>query len=117
MRGSRYDQKEHTIDIRIVYNQKDYFNTGDVNGISKVTIIEDIIKLVEGTDADHSTADLTVCGAIHNNTTLPYDDGGTTKHAAEIAQVSSVNYSFSNERGFPSFEVSVEVSASIIGNR
>jgi hypothetical protein len=24
-RGSRYDQKEHTIEIRLVYNQKDYY--------------------------------------------------------------------------------------------
>ena len=25
MRGSRYDQKQHTVEIRLVYNQKQYF--------------------------------------------------------------------------------------------
>lgn len=25
MRGSRYDQKQHTVEVRLVYNQKQYF--------------------------------------------------------------------------------------------
>ena len=33
MRGSRYDQKTHTIEVRLVYNQKQYF--GKNLGVSK----------------------------------------------------------------------------------
>lgn len=68
-------------------------------------------------NSDHSTAALSVCGTIQGNTSLPYSDGGVTRNAAELAQIQSVNYSFSENRGFPTFEVVTTVSARVIGDR
>lgn len=191
MRGSRYDQKTHTIEVRLVYNQKQYFgkNLGDwktitaasfssgsinftatghglsqgdsvvVSGVvpdayngtflvtsvpdvdhfvvakitdpwtyiawwsvqkattDKVFAIEDAIKKVEEMNSDHSTADLSVCGTIQSNPSLPYSDGANTLNAAEIAQVKSVNYSFSENRWFPTFEVVTTIEAKVIWDR
>lgn len=191
-RGSRYDQKNHTIEIRLIYNQKQYFgknlssaktvtgaswNAGDlsftvanhglsvgsaavVSGCSpdrfdgtftvkavpdsntfvvskssnpgtyvsggslqvatndKVFAIEDAIAKVEDSNVDHETAELTVCGTIQKNPSLPYvDAGGIERNAAELSKVQSVNYSFSENRGFPTFEVVTTVQVIAIGDR
>lgn len=191
MRGSRYDQKKHTIEIRLVYNQKQYFGknlgvaktittaafssssinfTTTTHGLSKgdsvvisgivpesfnwtflitsipdsdhfvvakivdpwiysaggsaqkatndkVFAIEDAIKKVEEMNSDHSTAALSVCGTIQSNPSLPYSDGAMTLNAATIAQIMSVDYSFSENRWFPTFEVVTTVEAKVIGDR
>lgn len=191
-RGSRYDQKNHTIEIRLVYNQKQYFGknlssaktvTGAfwvsdeitftvanhglsvgssvvVSGCSpdrfdgtfavkavsdsntfvvsksanpgtyvsggslqtatndKVFAIEDAIAKVEDSDVDHGTEEFTVCGTIQKNPSLPYvDAGGIERNAAELAKVRSVNYSFSENRGFPTFEVVTTIEVTAIGDR
>lgn len=191
MRGSRYDQKLHTIEIRLVYNAKQYFgksiwsgqaitagafSSGSINftstahglsagdnvivsgitpeafnwtfkvasvsdsdhfavsklvdpwiyvsgwSVSKATVdkvfaVEDAIQKVELTNVDHSTAALSVCGTIQSNSSLPYSDGAMTRNAAEIAKIRSVNYSFSENRWFPTFEVVTTVEAKVIGDR
>lgn len=191
MRGSRYDQKQHTVEIRLVYNQKQYFWRNLATGVAisaasfsvnemnftatahwlavddsivitnvlpvwynwtylvtevadantftvaktidpwifatggivqkatndKVFAIEDAISKVESVNVDHSTAELSVCGTIQGNSSLPYTDGAVTRNAAEIAQIRSVSYTLSENRWFPSFEVVATVVALVIGDR
>lgn len=192
-RGSRYDQKTHTIEIRLIYDVEDYFNvqsfekilitwftwlwnssaryTSDIQNdvvvgttitldwflpeehnwtytvieveddfnfivsrteaiaptlfwtlttavLDKVFSIEDAILKVENSDANHWTERFTVCGAIQKNPFLPYVDAqGTQRNASEDLKVLSVNYSFSDTRGFPTFEVTTTVEAIAIGDR
>ena len=106
--------------ITLVYNQKTYYRgiIGDPSmDPEKVYAVEDSINKIEKTGTDRDTAPLTVCGTIQRNTSLPYDDGGTTRNAADIAQVLSVEYLFSRDRGFPTYEVAVTVQARLIGDR
>jgi len=191
MRWSRYDQKKHTVEIRLVYNMKSYFGSeagsevaisggiwansaitftsaahgliaGDeievknsspqtfnwtyeivsatVNAfvvakvsnpgtyvwsavfqkmtVEKVFNIEDAIHKIEEADYDHETAEFSVCGVIQNNPELPFvDPDGNPRKASQLAQVRSVNYSFSDVRGFPTFEVTTTVEVTAIGDR
>lgn len=115
LRGSRYDQKKHTIEIRLIYNTKSYFSENPA--IDKVEAVEDAIKKVEEWNLSHETANYTVCGTIQKNTTLPYTYSSTIKNACELARVKSVNYTFSDARGFPTYEVITIVEADVIWNR
>lgn len=191
MRGSQYDQKNHRIEIRLLYNAKMYMDKNLLSEISissaswtwwivtisanlhwlqawqtvqiswsipdkyngaffvasvidsntftvsmitdpwiyiwswkikqtindKVFAIEDSINKIEQVWLNHETAWLTVCGTIQKNSWLPLTDANGTKKTAEIAKVESVSYSFSQDRGFPTFEVVTTVSATVIGDR
>jgi len=190
LRGSRVDQKTHTVEIRLIYNQKDYFganlsvsktitaanfssssieftatahwySVGDAVVVSKITpegyngtylitaktantftvaktidpwsysaggiaqkatndkvfAIEDAINKVEMSDDNHWTARSSVCGVIQGNPTLPYSVGAETRQAADLAKIVSVNYSLTESRWFPTFEVVTTVQAVVIGDR
>lgn len=120
LRGSRYDEKIHVVNITLVYNQKSYYRdiVGDPSmEADKVYAVEDSVNKVEKTGTDRDTAPLTVCGTIQQNTSLPWDDSGTPRQAADLAQVSNVEYLFSRERGFPTYEVVTTVRARLIGDR
>lgn len=192
-RGSRYDQKTHTIEIRLIYDIEQYFDTNEMLSlivgsrsrlwenrarytterehllsvwqtfifsgfipeshnwtytvieieddfnfvvsrtevadpdtfwtittavVDKVFSIEDAILKVENSNANHWTERFTVCGAIQKNPFLPYVDAqGMQRNASEDLKVLSVNYSFSDTRGFPTFEVTTSVEAIAIGDR
>jgi hypothetical protein len=83
----------------------------------KVFAVEDAIARVENTNIDHWTAEFTVCGTIQKNPSLPYNDAGTERRAAELSKVQSVNYSFSENRWFPTFEVTTTIKVIAIGDR
>lgn len=192
-RGSRYDQKTHTIEVRLIYDIEQYFSSEELQTIQvtgrkwygdnrwkytterehllsvwqtiifdwfipsshnwtytvieieddfnfvvsrtevpdpdtfwtvttaivdKVFSIEDAILKVENSNANHWTERFTVSGAIQKNPFLPYVDAqGTQRNASEDLKVLSVNYSFSDTRGFPTFEVTTTVEAIAIGDR
>lgn len=193
LRGSRYDEKIYSIEIRLVYNSKDYFGdalgseiaisnitysdptitftTSAAHGLSignavkisgvdpdvfngtyevatapnsteftvtksgvtetynsggasqqgtadKVFLVEDAIKKVELATVNQETAEYTVCGTVQKNTRLPYTDGsGNPQIAATLAKVTSVSYTFSTERGFPTYESIVTLEIKGIGDR
>ncbi len=115
-RGNQYDEKTCTVDIRLVYNAKAYFGQSGIQN-DKVFAVEDAIRKVEMMNADHETAQYTVCGTIQKNHNLPYEDGTTTRYACDLAQVTDVQYKLNTERGFPTYEVIVTVKIRIIGDR
>lgn len=191
-RGSRYDQKNYSIEIRLIYNQRQYFwkemgtpkaisagsfsgwvvtftvtghgltagstiavegcspnkydwtyfvkNVIDANSFrvdktndpgtfvsgwvvkqsnpEKVFSIEDAINKVEAVDDNRATAELTVCGTIEKNPSLPFvDANGITRNAADLSKVVSVNYSFTESRWFPTFEVVTTIEVIAVGDR
>lgn len=192
-RGSRYDQKTHTIEVRLIYDIEQYFSSEELQTlqvtarkwygdnrwkytterehllsvwqtiifdwfipsshnwtytvieieddfnfvvsrtevpdpdtfwtvttaiVDKVFSIEDAILKVENSNANHWTERFTVCGAIQKNPFLPYVDAqGMQRNASEDLKVLSVNYSFSDTRWFPTFEVTTTVEAIAIGDR
>lgn len=116
MRGNRYDQKIHHIEIKLVYNAKAYFGQSGIEN-DKVFAVEDAIQKVGQTNVDHETASNTVCGTIQKNPSLPYKDGTVTRTACEIAQVTSVHYGLRSNRGFHTYEVTVAVKAQSVGDR
>ncbi len=112
-RGSRYDEKTHEIEIRLVYNAKSVFG---VDSEDKLTSQEEIIAKMEWT-ANQETSVLTVCWTIQANPMLPYDDSWTLCLASSLALVSNVSYWAKNSRAFPTYEAVATVSAKAIGNR
>ena len=55
MRGSRYDQKQHTVEIRLVYNQKQYFWQNLATGVS-ITAGSFSVNAMSFTATAHSLA-------------------------------------------------------------
>jgi len=110
-RWSRYDQKEHSIEIRLIYNQKDFFGK-EWTDAEKVSVIEDALLKV-GETTTHATDALTICWLIQKNNTLQY----VWWYAADDARVTGVTYSLTSVRWFPTYEAIVEVLVTVIGDR
>jgi hypothetical protein len=193
MRGSRYDEKKASIELRLVFNQKQYYDSvkklsgtvsnavssagettysvanhktsvGDAvkvtgvlpieyNGTFKVSEVVDqnnfkVVKSVDGSyisggtvynftndrvmlvmdamekvestldDDPMSVANNTLCGVIQKNTTLPYTNpDGETFPVAVLSKVVTVDYTFNSDRGYPTFEVIVDIEVLTIGDR
>lgn len=84
----------------------------------KVSSVEDAIHKIEETGDDQETAAFSVCGVIQKNPNMPFLDGaGVLHYAATLAQVKTVDYSFSVSRGYPTFEVITTIEVIGIGNR
>lgn len=110
-RGSRYDQKNHKIEIRLVYNQRDFFGA-EWSDEEKVAIVADCLAKI-GEVTDHSTDALTVCWLVQNNPSLSYSGW----YASEDCNVVSVTYWLTSERWFATYEAVVEVMVKVIGDR
>ena len=110
-RGSRYDQKVHTVEIRLIYNAKDYFKSSYAD-VNKVFAVEKSIKQIEDSSSRSVLAN-TVCGVIQKNQRLPYN----SVFMADLSRITTVTYNFSEERGFPSYEVTVTLVADAVGDR
>lgn len=120
MRGSRYDQKTHSIDVKIVYNAKDFFGSDDAeNTTDKVFIVEDAINKMEATlTGSHATDQHSVAGVIQSNSNLPLTENGTTVNTAELAKVVGINYpGLSESRGFHTYEAVLTMEVITIGDR
>jgi hypothetical protein len=116
-RGTQYDQKRHTVEIRLVYNVKTFVGRSASNPY-KVFSVADAIDKVELLVSQSGTSVLSVCGVIQSNPTLPYTpEGGDPTVAAQDARVTRVNYVFNSARGFPTFEIIVTMEATVIGDR
>lgn len=110
-RWSRYDMKTHNIEIRLVYNQKDYFGA-EGEDAEKVAIVEDCVNKI-GEVTNHSTDALTVCWLVQQHPTLEY----SWWYAAEDCRVASVAYELKEVRWFNTFEATVSVIVTVIGDR
>lgn len=112
-RWSRYDQKEHIIEIRLVYNQKAYFGKSQTApDPEKVFVVEDALLKI-GEVSSHSTDALTVCWLIQQNPTLQY----TWWYASDDCRVVSVTYWLTEMRWYNTFEAVVELRVTVIGDR
>lgn len=89
-------------------------------GDDEVAIIVKSMRMAGKPDATNSqkTAENTVCGVIQRNVCLPYNDGTGTKNTAVLATVNTVLYELkSGQRGFPTFEVTIRMTATLIADR
>jgi len=113
LRGSEYDEKIHTVEIRLVYNQKDFYKTTPTL-YNKVYAVQDVIEKTEKTDNSYETINYTISWVIQRNMTLPYT---WWYNACQQAKITNISYLFNDSRGFPSYEVVTTVEATVIGNR
>lgn len=110
MRGSRYDWKIHTIEIRVIYNLKDVLSTDP--SVTTMNSIQNSILMMEDTN-EHETINNTICWLIQKNPLLPYNNENT----CEIAQITNVSYTFSELRWFPTYEVVATVNVRVVWKR
>ncbi|MEE9117844.1 MAG: hypothetical protein V3U02_04515 [Calditrichia bacterium] len=116
-RGSRYDQKTHNIEIRLVYNAKSFFDKNPTKP-NKVFALEDAISRVEGlVTGSKETSDNTIAGLIRKNPSLPLTTNGSTKNTAEFATTTDVVYVENVARSFPTFEVIVTINVVVVADR
>ncbi len=117
-RGTRYDQKVHGFDARLVYNAKQYLGQQGTDP-NKVFSLEDAIKKTEQVDIAFRTGSLTIVGIVQSNPTLPYVSvpAGFPPNASQDAQWLSTSYVFNSNRGFPTFEVVSTFEATVVGDR
>ena len=102
-RMTRYDRKEHLVEVIIVANMNTYKDV-DPDDSAVVLAVQAANDMMEETDNAQSTDAKTIIGALSKNSTLPYTDGGT-KYAAVDLSPESVDYVFNSSRGFPTYEV------------
>lgn len=116
-RGSRYDRKLHTVEVRFIDNKKNYEQTSPKDA-KKVVGVETAVQRMEETTDPQKTKTTSLCGLIQTNPTLEYvNEEGKTLHASIDANVVRVDYTFSMARGFPTFEVIVTIEALAQGDR
>ena len=113
-RGNQYDQKVHTIRVKLIYNAKDIVGkTYAASNKPKVHKIEESVKLVEQTNATFSTTTSSIVGLIQQKPTLPNAGVAT----CQTSEVTGIYYGNSTDRGFPTYEVQVDVRAVQVANR
>lgn len=117
MRGSRYDQKTHTIEIRVIMNMLTYLSTQDNKDIEINKTVYESIIMAENTDSNQHTEDNTICWIIQNNSKLPYTIDWDTINTCELASISNINYTFNDQRQEPTFEIIITVKVLAIWDR
>lgn len=117
MRGSRYDQKNETIEIRIINNEKSFYeDRGQFE--NTVKMIEQSILQVETINDSGEVIWESICWLVQKNNCLSFiDENWDRKRASELTKITNVNYVFNKDRGFPTYEVIIQVSALIIWDR
>jgi len=100
---SRYDRKEHEVEIVIVGNRKNYRESINANE-RKVLNLATMISMMEQTDTDQKTKITSIVGKMLSNTILPYTTDGSGVASIDI-KATSIDYVFNASRGFPTFEI------------
>lgn len=77
----------------------------------------DAIRKIDGVEVWWEPATDTIAGIITVNPTLKYLVAWVTVEAAELARVESVEYRFSTNRWFPTYEISVRIKATRVKRR
>jgi len=120
LRGSQYDQESHTIEIRLVYNARDFYESDTSKEIGdRVFAVQDAVKKMGKVVAgSHSVGGDSIRGILAKNLELPLTVSGTTTNTAETSRVISTSYpALSNSRGFHTYEVILTLEATTIGDR
>lgn len=113
-RGTQYDQKVHTVNLRLVYNAKDIVGKTYADPAKPVVHkIEESIAITETTNSDLETTNASIVGLLQQNHTLP-NAGVPT---CQTSHVVSIKYEDRNVRGFPTYEVLVTLQATVVANR
>lgn len=107
LRWSQYDQRKTQVEMRLVYNVKSFFSENPIN--DQVKQVQSVVEKIEW----GATRWLGIIDVIQENSTLPYNWTPT----CQLAKVTTVNYVFSTDRGFPTYEVVINVEVNIIINR
>jgi hypothetical protein len=110
-RGSQYDQKNCSFDIRIVLNRKHFFDeTWDYQ--DTVRAIEQWVKMSEVYNQWESLGS-SIAWLIQKNTCFHLDG----EKIAEILKITTVEYTFNDKRQIYTLEVILSCEAFIIWNR
>lgn len=116
-RGSRTDHKKYIIELRVVFNQKAYY---DLEGWSeKVNIVEGMMHILEGVK-EWSIQDVdtqSLAGLVQSNCHLQYIEWGVQYTPAQDCKVLSVDYRFNKARWYPTYEGVIRLQAEAIGDR
>lgn len=114
---SRYDKKDHQIEIIIVDNYNNYKESSN-NNERKVLSLATMIAMMEQTDTNQKTLANTIVGKMLSNTILPYSstEDGSGNSAIDI-QNTGIDYVFNNSRGFPTFEIIASFTVISQGDR
>ena len=114
-RMTRYDRKEHLVEVIVVMNFNTYKDT-DPDDAGVVLAIQTAHDMMESTDTAQKTSAKTIVGVLEANPTLPYSSSGTKYAAVDLVPV-SVDYVFNSSRGFPTFEVIALFRVTLQGDR
>lgn len=116
--GTRTQRMIHQVRIALVYNEKAMLGAAKDDPY-KVAAVRESIRRMEATGIDHSTESKSVRGIILRNPFLPYTppNGGTQFNAADFSRYVRTSYDFTRNRGFPAYEVSTYVNATVVGDR
>ncbi len=115
-RGNQYDEKKHTISIKLVYNAKQIFGkTFDNASYPKVHAIEEAMQIAETTNVNLETQSSCIVGVLRKNLQLVDADSGLK--TCETLMVTNITYQDSNSRAFPTYEVHVNFQATQVANR
>ena len=92
--------------------------TSQKGTLDKIYVVEEAMQMVEQTTGKN-TDTYTICGTIQNNKNMGYVNSSGTTVSATCDNITpeNVSYEFNDSRGFPSFEVIVNVRATIYGDR
>jgi hypothetical protein len=118
LRGSRYDQKDCSVEVRLVINKKDFYNdTWTPN--NTVLAVQNMVERIETQGSLQDVLHSSICWIVQNDTCLHYVDPSdwNTKRASALAKVMGVQYRFSQDRGFPTYEWVTRIVATTIWDR
>lgn len=101
--ATRKDMREHTIEIVIIENLRNYSETTPTDP-SKVQSLVKMMEMMEKADSNQQISEYSILGKMLKNPRMPYTDSGT-KYAAIATHLDSIDYVFNISRGFPTFEV------------
>lgn len=115
--GSQYDVREARVRARLIMKRKDFYasNYGEDGNAKKIFVEEKAAEMTEATDNSQHTDVTSLCGVVQNNQTLKHSG----VRASSMCLVESVEYDAPppRARGFDSYEVVVDIVATIRGNR
>ena len=117
-RGTRYDQKLHSVEIRLVYNISQYVKVTPDDAFKVESVAQSFSAIESTVKGTMSTQLESLCGIIQAHPSLTYLDGeGVTQAASVDSKVRRVNYVFNGARGFPTYEVITTIETRAVGDR
>ena len=115
--GSQYDVRDCRVQMRLILSRKKFYasNYGDDGNAKKVFVEEKAAEMTEKVDSSQHADNNSVVGVVQNNQTLPL----AGVNASSMCLIENVEYDVDppRERGFNSYEVTIDAVATVRGNR